>query len=350
MAESQSNLEKVAERFRRFVTQETASSPLYTRLSLAIAADPLVQKIAAHSQPGQPIPNMLFGAVHYLLLQDSAAPLAAYYPDLASGKARTDDPYPLFQAFCLENRAAIIELLESRLVQTNEVQRCTCLLPAFGLVMQTATDHRLALIEIGPSAGLNLLWDQYYYDYGAAGSYGNPDSPLHLKGVLRGEKRPPFPAQWPTVVSRVGLDLNPLDLRDPQNVLWLRALIWPEHLERAARLQRAIEVDSSNRLDLRAGNALELLPEALEEAPAEATLCLYHSFTLNQFTPQMRQELRMLVADFSQRRPVFMISLESQREAFPLLSLTSFNRGETYEQSLARCDPHGAWLEWQAEL
>ena len=66
----------------------------------------------------------------------------------------------------------------------------------------------LALIEVGASAGLNLLFDRYSYDYGAGRSAGDPGSPIQFACTLRGEVRPPIPASMPPVAARVGLDLH----------------------------------------------------------------------------------------------------------------------------------------------
>ena len=91
-------LTKVGERFLWFAAHETATSPLYNRFCRRIADDPEVLAIAAHAMPGQPTPNMLFGAVHYLLLKDASHPLAAFYPDLAGSTVSEADPYPAFHA------------------------------------------------------------------------------------------------------------------------------------------------------------------------------------------------------------------------------------------------------------
>jgi hypothetical protein len=348
MAEDLVTLERVGERFLWFAAHETATSPLYNRFCQEIAADPEVLAIAAHTRQGQPTPNMLFGAVHYLLLKDPSHALAAFYPDLSGSATSEDNPYPAFRDFCLDYRAEIEGMLKTRLVQTNEVRRCACLLPAFGLAGQLAGDKGLALIEIGTSAGLNLLWDRYGYDYGPAGRYGDPTSSVQLVCEVRGEKRPPFPAQMPQIVSRLGLDLNPLDLTNPEDVLWLRALVWPEHRTRAELLGKAIEVAQATPPPVQAGDALDLLPQAIAAAPRAATLGLYHGFALNQFSPEMRERLKALIIEHSWQREIAVISFEWRPQGYQTLGLTHYSKGTFTEQILGQCEAHGGWIEWLA--
>ncbi|HEU5199384.1 MAG TPA: DUF2332 domain-containing protein, partial [Ktedonobacterales bacterium] len=244
MAQPQIPLDTLARRFERFAEREAEGffSPLYARLCRSIAADPEILALAAAAQPGQPTPNLLLAAVQYLLLKGVEHQLASFYPGIAAAPDEANDPYPAFRAFCLEHAEAIRPLLATRRVQTNEVGRCACLLPAFGLVARLAQAEPLALVEIGASAGLNLLWDHYSYDYGDGNHYGAADSPMRLPCALRGPKTPSFPSTLPAIAFRIGLDLNPIDIANTDEMLWLRALIWPEHHERVTRLQQAVEI------------------------------------------------------------------------------------------------------------
>lgn len=378
-------LEVLARRFQRFAEREAepAFSPLYARLCRGIAADPQVLALAAAAPPGQPAPNLLLGAVHYLLLGGADHPLAAFYPSLTSSPDPRD-AYPAFQHFCLEHAADIRELLLTRRVQTNEVARCACLLPAFALVARQRPGASLSLIEIGASAGLNLLWDCYGYDYfsipsagrhsvlhtprqlwksipanarkvnepctiGNRDQYGVPASPLQIPCVLRGGFLPPLPSRLPEVAFRVGVDLNPVDTRAPDAVLWLRALIWPEHHERVSRLQQAREIAKTHRPEVLAGDALSLLPEIVAQAPLNTMLCIFHSLTTYQFSAEQRERLTSLLLELSARRAIFRISFEHLAGAdHPQLRLFSYTDGITTEQVLANCSAHGRWLEWLA--
>ncbi len=341
------DLATLSRRFRRFGERECVpASPLYGQLAVGIAGDANLLLIAAGARAG-PVPNLFLAAVHFLLLQGAAHPLAEFYPDLAGRAARApdDDPFPLFRAFCLAHAGAIGELIATRLVQTNEVRRCACLMPAFAAVARQAGDRPLALVEVGASAGLNLLWDRYHYDYGAAGSCGDPRSPVRLACELRGDRQPKLPADLPAVGFRVGLDLSPIDVCDGDAALWLRALIWPEQLDRAELLGWALEIAQAHPPPLVAGDALDLLPAVLASAESDAALCLFHTFVLNQFPAAARERFADLVAEHAARRDLSVIAIE-WREPYPSVVLTSFRSGARFEKTLAHCDAHGGWLAW----
>jgi hypothetical protein len=342
------SLETLIRRFEQFGRVESHyASPLYERFCLGIVADPEMLELAAYARAGQPVPNLFLGAVHFLLLQGIQDPLADFYPSLGGSKSLLDDdPYPYFRSFCLEHYEQIQQIIATKLVQTNEVRRCACLLPAFELVSIRSQRRPLAMIEIGTSAGLNLLWDRYGYDYGEGLRCGDPDSPVQLTCQLRGALRPSLPDRFPTVVYRIGIDLNPIDVRDAEQTRWLQALIWPEHKRRADLLAAAIAVAQKHPPELLAGDALDILPRVLPNVPQESVLCLYHSFVINQFSSEARERLDALFAQTVQQRDLYIISIAWLNDQIPVLELQSFENGRKIEQKLARCSGHARWMEW----
>lgn len=341
MGERQAEL---AERFRRFGARECAHvSPLYARLSLLIASDPELLTLAAHGdRRGQPVPNLIFAAVQYLLLGGAAHPLARFYPIVGGDTALPEPPEPAFRDFCIAHAAPIRALLETRLVQTNEVRRCALTLPALALA---ADSQPIALIEVGASAGLNLLLDQYRYQYGAQ-TVGSPEAPLTLRCDPRGAPSP-IPAQIPTIEWRVGIDLSPIDVSDQDATRWLRALIWPEQIDRALLLQQALANAERHPPKLWAGDAIDLLPRAINAAPPDAQICIVHTFTLNQFSAAMRRQIDAQLAAASRLRRIAVVGVE-WREPMPPITLTLWEGGRPSMRELATCDPHGAWIAWHA--
>ena len=48
------------------------------------------------------------------------------------------------------------------------------------------------------------------------------------------------PLDPPPVAWRAGIDLSPVDLRDPDDVRWLRACLWPDQRARHERFDAAV--------------------------------------------------------------------------------------------------------------
>lgn len=337
-------------RFVRFAADECRGvSPLYQRLAEGVAGDPEVLAIAARTRPGQPVPNALLAAVHALLLAGPADPLASHYPSVSTARPATDDPYPAFHRFCLEHRQEIVDLVETRLIQTNEVRRCACLMPALGLVAHAGGGQPLALLEVGASAGLNLLWDRYGYDYGSDIRLGDPGSPVQLRCTVRDEM-PPLPAVLPVVGFRAGIDLNPIDPRDPSAVAWLRALVWPDQPERAALLEAALTLARRDPPRLIAGDALTHLAPELAEVPETQTPCVMHTHTLNQFSPEARARLEAVLCHASRGRRLWRVGIEGRRGVgHAVLEVVTYAGGvEVGREDLAHCDGHGEWIRWLA--
>ncbi len=347
--------EPLSEVFLRFAARECRGvSPLYQALARGVAADPWLLALAARAGAGQPPPNMLFAAVHALLLEGARDdPLARFYPDLTPTPAALTAVMAAFAAFCRGHEDAIAAILGARVVSTNEVARAACLLPAFAEAAHRAAAP-LHLIEVGASAGLLLNWDRYAYDYGDGRVLGPPRATLTLNCEWRGAAargasdwaERGLPESLPVVASRLGIDPNPLDPAEPEDAAWLHALIWPEQGARAERLEKALAIARAAPPPLCAGSALDHLAPALAALPATGAPCVYHAFTLNQFSTEMRREFEQQLRNAAARRPLWRIGLEWGAAPAPELVLAHYDGAGVREATLARCDPHGAWVEW----
>src|SRR3989449_1178854 len=238
------------------------SSPLYEQISRRVSEDPELLSLVLRARKSELSPNLFFGAIHYLLLRGLRHQLSSFYPSLSGSTIKEDDPYPFFRSFCLENRKEIEDLISTRRVQTNEVQRCTCLMPAYSVAYRRAGTP-LSIVDLGASAGLHLLWDHYGYDYGEGKRFGNPGSPVQLTCLLRGNVSPPFPSSLPLVAYRAGIDVNTIDVNDPEMMLWLKALVWPEHRKRAETLNSAIELATQSAPTVIPWDVLTVVPVVL---------------------------------------------------------------------------------------
>jgi hypothetical protein len=351
-----SDIDQVRGYFRNFGEKQAPEngSPLYEALSLGVLGDPEMLELAARCPPIQPSANLLFGAVHQLLLAGDPHPLRDFYPDVVSGerepRAPGEETYRLFREFVHAHLDFVVEVLETRRVQTNVVRRTTCLVPLFATVAEEGGGRPLALIEVGASAGLNLHWDRYLHRYelpsGGTFEWGDPASRVQLSTRVRDSA--PLPAIPPEllVAWRVGLDLNPVDVADPESMLWLRALIFPEHLERHGTIEAAARVALEHPTRLVAGDAVEQLPDLMRSAPEDASLCLYASMVLNQLPREARAALWERVAEVSRARRVWFLSMEGTAEGWTHLRILDFAEGRRTERHVADAHAHGRWLEW----
>ena len=337
--------ETLSEIFERFAKDEFHNpSPLYERLSRAVAQDLELLALAAHCREGERIPNLFFAAVHYLLLTGISHPLARFYKSVGGSFDERADPIPDFRSFCLQQVERIRDLVAVSLVQTNEVSRCAGLMPVLVAASKLVPDRPLFLVDIGASAGLNLFWDHYGYRYGDRVEAGDRSSPVQIECTLRGSSTPPLPAVFPPVAGRIGVDLNPLDMRIDEDALWLRALIWPEHEKRAELLRNAIAIVRQQRVQLLAGDGVDLLPEIMQAVPVDSVLCIVRIFT--HIPRQNSERFRALISEYGAKRDVMMITVRQHGGDDSELVLTSFVNGQRNERGLAYLQNHGNWIEW----
>ncbi|MEV0643823.1 DUF2332 domain-containing protein [Phytomonospora sp. NPDC050363] len=308
-----------AELYAEFAVREARGiSPTYAALAHAVSEDSHLLAFLAALPEAKRQPNLLFGVVRFLggPVEDPAA----------------------FGEFVAANAGAVAAQMRVRATQTNEAGRCAALLPVLAGLPQP-----LALLEVGASAGLCLYPDRYSYRYGdlALGT-GGPVLDCAATGFTP-------PAALPQVVWRAGLDLNPLDVTDPDDVAWLDALIWPEHAHRRDRLRAAAAVAAADPPRLIRGDLVEDLPGLAALAPAGATLVVFHTSVLYQVPMPHRRAFVSLVGDL----PGHWISNESP-ETLPRVDLPEPPGGNLYNllaldgRPLAWTRSHGQEMVWLA--
>lgn len=372
--EADPELTSVLDRFASFVAEATAEgSPLYARISAGLARDSRSAGLLLEAPPDQRRPNLLFAAVHHLMLSGPAHRLGEYYPSIAGDAARPPGPdaSAAFGEFCALHREALVALVRTRRTQTNEPRRAGVLYPALQVVAEEA-GRPLAVGEIGASAGLLLRFDRYGYRYGDGPPAGAIASELQLDVELRGGLHPPAAGEPPPVVWRRGLDASPLDVGDPDAAAWLRALVWPEHEDRRLILDRALEIALTTPAPLVRGDAVDDLARLVVDVPPsdDAALCLFHFAVATYLPPRRRTALHLAVHDLSRRagRPIWLLVGEwpnvIESLGLPVLAgLSDVGPGDAVV-ALIRCEPdgsrterllataqaHGRWLRWRDRM
>jgi len=313
----------VAERYRRFAEEARGRSPLYERLALGVAGDRGLLELLERLPPAKQQPNLLFAAVQYL---------AGPQPDLDA-----------FRSFVLGHADEVVATMAAHRTQTNEVGRCALLLP-----LLAALPGPLALVEVGASAGLCLLPDRYAYDYGGT-ILGDPASPVRLSCQPYGPV--PIPATPPEVVWRRGIDLSPVDLGDPDAVRWLESCVWPDQPHRLARLRAAMAVARNDPPLVVPGDLLDQVGPVVAQAPAGATVVVFHAAALVYLPPPDRRRFAALMAELpavwlSAEGSGVVPALAARLGRAPTPDPAVFLIGKGPSRLLALADPHGAWLRW----
>ncbi|HEV2129850.1 MAG TPA: DUF2332 domain-containing protein [Longimicrobiaceae bacterium] len=265
---------KLRARYRDFAEHEAKGiSPLYEELARSVTeSEPLLRFISRLPDAKQQ-PNLVFAAVRYLYGTPGDA---SHFSDLIERHAEP-----------------IRDLILTRRTQTNEPGRCATLLPALALLPQP-----LALLEVGASAGLCLLPDRYAYDYGSALLAPRSEDAVRAPVFpCRVNDATPVPDELPQVTWRAGVDLNPIDLSDPEEVRWLETLVWPGQEARAERLRAAISLAREHPPRVVRGDLLSDLQSLAATAPRDATLVVFHSAVLAYVASEDQDRFVRLVKD-----------------------------------------------------
>jgi hypothetical protein len=355
---------------RRSFLEESAwlrfSSPLFSALARASAEDSDMLELGSATRPGQSAGMLLPIVVHYLLLKSPDPELSRYFPSIAAVPEPAEEAFPAFREFCLDRRMEVAELLANHTVNTNLVERSSSILATLAYVSHL-TRQPLSLVEICCSAGLNLVFDQYHYDFGSAGQTGQARSPVQLTCKIIGRSRPPVDG-IPQVAHRVGVDLVKVDPLDPLERLWMQATLFPEWKAEREHLDAALSVRVAHPLRIIAGNALEVLPSLLAEMPG--TLCVLHTHCMGQWSERAKNELDDILRHASRDRDIHRVGIDRIHQEPPemvrgrLAKLASsgipltqkslpsrvehtwYVNEEASARLLGQADGCGAWIDW----
>jgi hypothetical protein len=322
-----------ADRYREFAEVEARGmSDCYEQWALGVSGDESALALIDRLPPAKRQPNLVFSVARYL-----GAPVSGF---------------PEFVRWLIANWDATESLCLSRATQTNEPGRCATLLPALA-----AVTGPIALIEVGASAGLCLYPDRYSYRYrwSATGEVRMFDpEPGVSKVVLDCEVTGsvPLPNALPEVVWRAGIDLNPLDVGNEADAAWLESLVWPEHHDRRARLRAAIDLARWEPITLVRGDLVDEIGALVDQAPAGASVVVFHTAVLAYLDPEARQAF----VELMKRMPVTWLSnegrgvvpgvaerLEARNLEAPTPSDFVLTRNG---EPIAFTQPHGRALTW----
>ena len=246
----------------------------------------------------------LMAGIQRLVLSRAEPQLAMYYPNLggaASPAGAWQDFEPVLRRHVDELRAAL-----AIAPQTNEPGRAAPLLVGLFDAVRRSGLSSVRLLELGASAGLNLLVDRFFIA-GDGWSYGPASSPLRLVAVAGPVTPAPF-----RLVDRRGCDLAPIDASTVEGRLRLTSFVWPHDLHRHERLRAALEIAASHPVRVDQAPASSWLASMLDTAGPDGVLTVvWHSIT-RQYWPEPEIAATSQVLDAARRRmPLAHIAMES---------------------------------------
>lgn len=324
---------------------------------------------AAGTRFGDAVPLRLAAAAHRLALEGRAATWAAALPS-CSGTTPGDD-HVLWDAWRSMVEVHTDDLVDGlrRDVQTNEVGRSAGL--AFALALSGPGECRL--IEIGCSGALNLRLDRYRIELGDR-VVGDPGSGLVLAPRMTGvapessvddigdeDPRPDGPGaarvggpvpQLPRITRRIGIDPDPIDITTAAGRVRLESFVWPDQVERMARLRAAIEVAARTpveliRSDVRRGpsDTAAVLGSVLTEGGPRVVM---HSIVWQYVPKEVRWAVTTTLEEAGARAtsdsPLVWIRYEPDEwnRTRAAIWMRSWPRGG--DRLVAHADYHGRWL------
>jgi len=286
---------------------------------------------------GASVPLRLCGALHALRLM-GRADLAAVYPP----HTPADAAFAAAIDAALLSDATFVDAFIDSPPQTNEVRRAATLIAAAHWLYAR---HRLPMrvCELGASAGLNLMFDRYALDIGGT-VLGPADPALVLAPDWTGDM-PPDAA--PPIAERRGVDLNPLDPRDADDVLRLRAYLWPDQPPRRALTDAAITAATA---PVDRADAAAWLPAHLAPRPGHLHL-IYTTIAWQYFPADTQASLTAAIAAAGARAtpdtPLALFRMEAD-ETGPGAALTLRLWPGGHDVTMGRADFHGRWVRWTA--
>lgn len=290
---------------------------------------------------GASLPLRTAGGLHALVLTGRAPELASAYPP---HQVSDDILWSAVSAALQTHEDFILNWVESP-PQTNEVRRSVALIPA-ACVVAEHFDLPFVLSELGASAGLNLMWDHYE---------------VALPGMALGSKTPALtlspdwdgqlpPGKMPVVAARAGVDLNPLDPKNPDDLLRLTAYLWPDQPFRMGLTRAAAGITNA---PIAQDDAIDWLEARLKDTPKKHVHLIQHTVAWQYFPAEIQARGTDMIEAAgraaTQSQPLAWLAMESDGDKTGAVgaALTLRMWPGDITLNLGRADFHGRWIKWQ---
>lgn len=344
-----------AQAYRRFGEVDAAGT-LYERVAVALSESGEALGALGAVPARRRQPALILAALHDLALAGRAPALASAY---ASGDAEAAAAVAIETLVSMTD--AVVALAGRRKTQTWESGRCAVLYPAIAEAAHRVGSRAIGLIDVGCSTGINLGVDRVGVTYSDGQTLGDPSSPVQLSASIVRDHSVPERA-IPEVVARVGIDVDPVDVTDADDARWLRACVWPDQKEQAARLDAELALLSESPPVLLRGGAVAMLPEAFARVPRDALPVVMTTWALSNLPLESRLRFLQRLDEAATDRAVAWVSVEGvgvapaiptfgdrHASGHSIIGIAVFAHGLLRAEAVGRCWSKGRMLAWLAE-
>ena len=346
----------LAQVYRHFGEVDAATSPLYGRVAVAVSESEDALRAIGTAPARKRHPTVILAALHDLVLAGRAPALAAAYA-AADGDAAASAAIDTL----LRMTGPVVAIAVRRQTRPTATGRSAVLYPAIAEAARRVSAKAVGLIDLGCSAGLNLNVDRVGITYDNGQSLGDASSPVQLSASIRGDR--PIPTHAiPTVVARIGVDLDPVDVTDADDARWLRACLWPDQPERLATLEAEVALAATDPPLLLRGDAIEVLPDAFARVPADALPVVTTTWSLADFPLESRLRFLHRLDEAAAGRAVAWVSVEGvgvapamptlgdrRASGHSIIGLAVLDGSALRAEAIGRCWGRGRWLAWLAD-
>jgi hypothetical protein len=326
-------------------------APIYARICAAVA-DGLSRDSAVGARvldwAGEPtrnaLPLRLMGGLHALVIAGQDDELESVFAGEVTEAAAI---VTILERVLVRHEAALMPWLDGP-PQTNEPGRSAALMTGLLEIARTC-GPKIEVLEIGSSAGLNLLIDRYRFDLGGT-MVGPENSPVTIVPDWTGDAPEAVPIE---IVSTRGCDVAPMDATDSAVEARLAAYVWAEKPERLARLRAAIGMLREKGVALDRADAADWIEARLAEPQtAGVTRVLMHSVVWQYLAEPVAERIRVAMAAAGARatdeRPLGWVAMEPDRSLAHQVVRVRRWPGEGDWQVLATAHAHAAWVRYGA--
>lgn len=328
--------------------EDRAANPGYARLCDELSTNVVALEIADEALSRRQNPTLILAILHYLSMRGTSALATAFDELRGSGDP---DSFASVVSNWLATHSDAVRAELWRTTQTNEINRSAVFQRVIGDVARSRGEQHVALIDLGTSMGLNLYLDHYPV------REHDDDNPLTITTSSLSAWFEPAPL--PQLATRIGIDVNLLDPTNAEDVLWLRACLWPEQLRRRERFDAVLSsLHHWPRAQRVAGHVGDVLSDVLDSIDDQLPVYLVNSWVLAYVAADEQRALAEQIYDYAARRPLVWCSFEhpastlelnfpsplapSPRPGGTQIVVTTSTRPPTH---WGWCHPHGYWFE-----